>query len=112
MAACDRILRLCGCAMSEVQEGTELSRRHCVRLVDASRGERAGWPLRSIRGVYVPRPLIATIIFVATTGCTVFFVWQVRRVAVRLGLFGRMGERHLHTRALPRVGGVGIFLGF
>jgi len=56
--------------------------------------------------------LIATIIFVATAGCTVFFVWQVRRVAVRLGLFGRMGERHLHTRALPRVGGVGIFLGF
>jgi UDP-GlcNAc:undecaprenyl-phosphate GlcNAc-1-phosphate transferase len=60
----------------------------------------------------VPRPLIAAIIFVATAGCTAFFVWQVRRVAVRLGLFGRMGARHLHTRALPRLGGVGIFLGF
>jgi UDP-GlcNAc:undecaprenyl-phosphate/decaprenyl-phosphate GlcNAc-1-phosphate transferase len=60
----------------------------------------------------VPRPLIAAIIFVATAGCTAFFVWQVRRIAVRLGLFGRMGDRHLHTRALPRIGGVGIFLGF
>lgn len=60
----------------------------------------------------MPRPLIAAMIFVATAGCTVFFVWQVRRIAVRLGLFGRMGDRHLHTRALPRVGGVGIFLGF
>jgi UDP-GlcNAc:undecaprenyl-phosphate/decaprenyl-phosphate GlcNAc-1-phosphate transferase len=60
----------------------------------------------------VPRPLIAAIIFVATAGCTAVFVWQVRRVAVRLGLFGRMGDRHLHTRALPRIGGVGIFLGF
>jgi UDP-GlcNAc:undecaprenyl-phosphate GlcNAc-1-phosphate transferase len=60
----------------------------------------------------VPRPLIAAIIFVATLGCTVFFVWQVQRIAVRLGLFGRMGARHLHTRALPRIGGVGIFLGF
>jgi UDP-N-acetylmuramyl pentapeptide phosphotransferase/UDP-N-acetylglucosamine-1-phosphate transferase len=56
--------------------------------------------------------LIAAIIFVATAGCTAFFVWQVRRIAVRLGLFGRMGDRHLHTRALPRIGGVGIFLGF
>lgn len=60
----------------------------------------------------MPRPLIAALIFVATVGCTVFFVWQVRRIAVRLGLFGRMGDRHLHTRALPRIGGVGIFLGF
>lgn len=60
----------------------------------------------------MPRPLIAAIIFVATVGCTVFFVWQVRRIAVRLGLFGRMGDRHLHSRALPRIGGVGIFLGF
>jgi UDP-GlcNAc:undecaprenyl-phosphate/decaprenyl-phosphate GlcNAc-1-phosphate transferase len=60
----------------------------------------------------VPRPLIAAIIFIATTGSTAFFVWQVRRIAIRLGLFGRMGDRHLHTRALPRIGGVGIFLGF
>ncbi len=60
----------------------------------------------------MPRPLIATIIFTSTLGCTLFFVWQVRRIAVRLGLFGRMGDRHLHTRALPRLGGVGIFLGF
>lgn len=60
----------------------------------------------------MPRPMIAAMIFVATVGCTVFFVWQVRRIAVRLGLFGRMGDRHLHTRALPRIGGVGIFLGF
>jgi len=58
------------------------------------------------------RPLIAATIFVATLGCTLFFVWQVRRIAVRLGLFGRMGDRHLHTRAIPRLGGVGIFLGF
>ncbi|MCA1669173.1 MAG: undecaprenyl/decaprenyl-phosphate alpha-N-acetylglucosaminyl 1-phosphate transferase, partial [Thermomicrobia bacterium] len=60
----------------------------------------------------MPRPLIAVIIFLATFGCTLFFVWQVRRIAVRLGLFGRMGERHLLTRAIPRLGGVGIFLGF
>jgi UDP-GlcNAc:undecaprenyl-phosphate/decaprenyl-phosphate GlcNAc-1-phosphate transferase len=58
------------------------------------------------------RPLIAALIFVATLGCTLFFVWQVRRIAVRLGLFGRMGDRHLHTRAIPRLGGIGIFLGF
>ncbi len=58
------------------------------------------------------RPLIAAIIFVATLGCTLFFVWQVRHIAVRLGLFGRMGDRHLHTRAIPRLGGVGIFMGF
>lgn len=58
------------------------------------------------------RPLIAIIIFTATLGCTLFFVWQVRRIAVRLGLFGRMGDRHLHTRAIPRLGGVGIFMGF
>jgi len=60
----------------------------------------------------VSRPLIATIIFLATLGCTLFFVWQVRGIAVRLGLFGRMGDRHLHSRAIPRLGGVGIFLGF
>lgn len=58
------------------------------------------------------RPLIALILFIATFGCTLFFVWQVRRIAVRLGLFGRMGGRHLHTRPIPRLGGVGIFLGF
>ncbi|MDQ6907293.1 MAG: undecaprenyl/decaprenyl-phosphate alpha-N-acetylglucosaminyl 1-phosphate transferase [Chloroflexota bacterium] len=58
------------------------------------------------------RPVISAIIFIATLGCTVFFVWQVRRIAVRLGLFGRMGDRHLHTRAIPRLGGVAIFLGF
>ena len=58
------------------------------------------------------RPLIAIIIFTATLGCTLLFVWQVRRIAVRLGLFGRMGDRHLHTRAIPRLGGVGIFMGF
>lgn len=58
------------------------------------------------------RPLIALFIFAATLGCTLFFVWQVRGIAVRLGLFGRMGDRHLHTRAIPRLGGVGIFLGF
>ncbi len=58
------------------------------------------------------RPLIAIIIFIATLGCTLFFVWQVRSIAVRLGLFGRMGDRHRHTRAIPRLGGVGIFMGF
>lgn len=63
-------------------------------------------------GCRLSRPLIAAIIFVATLGCTLFFVWQVRRIAVRLGLFGRMGDRHLHTRAIPRLGGAGIFLGF
>ncbi len=60
----------------------------------------------------VSRPLIAAIIFVATGTATGFFVWQVHRVAVRLGLFGRIGGRHLKTTAIPRVGGVGIFLGF
>lgn len=60
----------------------------------------------------MPRALIAAIIFSGTLGCTLFFVRQVRRVAVGLGLYGRMGGRHLHTRALPRLGGVGIFLGF
>lgn len=60
----------------------------------------------------VSRPLIAAMIFVATGTATGFFVWQVHRVAVRLGLFGRTGGRHLKTTAIPRVGGVGIFLGF
>jgi UDP-GlcNAc:undecaprenyl-phosphate GlcNAc-1-phosphate transferase len=60
----------------------------------------------------VSRPLIALILFTATLGCTLFFVWQVRRIAVRIGLFGRMGGRHLHTRPTPRLGGIGIFLGF
>lgn len=58
------------------------------------------------------RAEIASIIFVATWGCTAFFVWQVQRIAVRLGLFGRIGGRHLHTKPVPRIGGVGIFLGF
>ena len=58
------------------------------------------------------RPVIATLIAIGTLGSTLFFVEAVRRVAVQLGLFGRAGGRHLHNRALPRLGGVGIFLGF
>ena len=58
------------------------------------------------------RPVIASIIFLATLASSLFFVWRVLLVSRRLELFGRTGPRYLHRRPLPRLGGVGIYLGF
>ncbi len=56
--------------------------------------------------------VIAGIVFVVTVLATAYFVVQVRELAVRVGLLGRVGARHLAKAAVPRLGGVGIFLGF
>lgn len=58
------------------------------------------------------RPVIAIVIFVTTVVATAYFVAQVCGVAARLGLLGRTGERHIRGDQVPRIGGVGIFLGF
>jgi len=59
----------------------------------------------------VPPPLIAALVFLATLVATAFFVSRVRGIAVQMGLLGRVGARHLAPAAIPRLGGVGIFLG-
>jgi len=63
------------------------------------------------KGAPVPQSLIAALIFIATLLATAYFVAQARELAKRLGLFGRVGHRHLAPATVPRIGGVGIFLG-
>ncbi len=54
---------------------------------------------------YVFVALVAAII-------TYAFVPLMRRLAVRLGAFTPVRDRDVHTQVVPRLGGVGMFLGF
>ena len=39
-------------------------------------------------------------------------VWCVRKISIRAGLYDPPGPLKIHTGPIPRIGGVGIFLGF
>src|SRR5216683_5486599 len=55
--------------------------------------------------------LIYTIYFVASIAISVLLTWAVRNAANRLNLaFAPVSHRHVHTRPIPRLGGVAVFL--
>jgi UDP-GlcNAc:undecaprenyl-phosphate/decaprenyl-phosphate GlcNAc-1-phosphate transferase len=52
-----------------------------------------------------------TIYFVASIAISVLLTWAVRNAANRLNLaFAPVSGRHVHTRPIPRLGGVAVFL--
>src|SRR5205085_1533146 len=50
--------------------------------------------------------------FLLALGCTALLVPLVRRVALHVGAVSRPGGRNVNARAIPRLGGIAIAVGF
>lgn len=60
----------------------------------------------------MPHWLIAAIVGFSAAGLTWAALFPIRAVAIRLNLYDLPDARRVHTRPLPRIGGLGIFVGF
>lgn len=55
---------------------------------------------------------IAAIVFLSAAGITAVAMGPVRQFAAQFGLLDHPGPRRVHTRPLPRIGGLALFIGF
>lgn len=60
----------------------------------------------------MPHWLIAAVVGVSAFLVSYLVVPQLRSMAIRANLFDMPEARRVHTQPLPRIGGLGIFLGF
>jgi UDP-GlcNAc:undecaprenyl-phosphate GlcNAc-1-phosphate transferase len=58
------------------------------------------------------RALLAALVMTAAAAATAAFVPVSRLLAARLGVMDAPGPRKIHTRPMPRMGGVAVFAGF
>lgn len=58
------------------------------------------------------RALLAALVMTAAAVVTAAFVPASRALAARLGVMDAPGERKIHARPMPRMGGVAVFAGF
>ncbi|MGH2533997.1 MAG: glycosyltransferase family 4 protein [Thermomicrobiales bacterium] len=56
--------------------------------------------------------LTALIVFILTFAASLFFVSRAIRIAEHVGIMDIPGPRRVHTTAVPRFGGVAVFLAF
>ncbi len=57
--------------------------------------------------------IVKIVMIVVTTFCFVAIIMPfIKKVAVQIGAVDMPRTRHIHTKPMPKMGGVGIFLGF
>jgi UDP-N-acetylmuramyl pentapeptide phosphotransferase/UDP-N-acetylglucosamine-1-phosphate transferase len=60
----------------------------------------------------MPHWLIAAVVGFSAALLTWGALFPIRAAAIRLNLFDMPGERRVHTRPIPRIGGLAMYLGF
>ncbi|MBR0386129.1 MAG: undecaprenyl/decaprenyl-phosphate alpha-N-acetylglucosaminyl 1-phosphate transferase [Erysipelotrichaceae bacterium] len=50
--------------------------------------------------------------FLIPMAVSLFLMFPIKWVAIKLGLYAKSNERTIHTGKIPRIGGVAIFIGF